>query len=70
MVFVSALRRGGKTLMEDLKDWRFWIGASVIGYLILANYQAFNTIIVTGSSFAQHYTQILQGRGPGQFVQT
>lgn len=56
--------------MEDLKDWRFWIGASIVGYLILANYTAFNTIITTGASFAQHYTQILQGRGPGSFVQT
>lgn len=48
--------------MDSLKDWRFWIGFGIIGYLVLQNADHFNSIIKTTVASGGDYTKILQGR--------
>lgn len=49
-------------MFDDLKDWRFWVGFGIIGYLVATQWTGFNQIITSGANFAEHETQILQGR--------
>lgn len=42
----------------------------IMAYIVSRNWQAFNALADTGSAFAQHYTQILQGRSPTEFIRT
>lgn len=35
----------------------------IVLYLVATQWQAFNQLAQTGSRFAYHYTEILQGRG-------
>lgn len=54
--------------MDSLRDWKFVVGASIIGYLVLSQWYPFNSIVSNTAQQGGNYTQILQGRGPDQFI--